>query len=396
MATATKPKVSNRVTGQSIRENAKRDHSPKWDGAETLSEEQFTKKFRDAMSYYRLESSGKDLKPKVIDWMGRNGYDRDTIQAFKKTKDHRCGLTLGSIAACLIKGMPNQRADFNQGRDTAEWVRKEIATIIKDGKNDVEEEVKTEKAVVPTVTIQDRIRDQAVNMSEEIDGAIDSWIKDPEDFDPKAFKMVGLLRGKGAKAAQVRYIKTFFQRGYDELIELAGGQADEQLREAYSHVSRRNVKKLIEFYESIFTACDQISQEAKTLKKPRAKKIKPAEDLVKKIKFKLADDKLGISSVPAAGIIGAQAVIVYNTKNRKIGVYISNSSAGLNVKGASITDFSVKSFQKTLRKPDMQIKEFKEQNTQKRLETWFKNIKATETLLNGRVNAEVMILKVFK
>ena len=152
----------------------------------------------------------------------------------------------------------------------------------------------------------------------------------------------------------------------------------------------------MDFYESIFTACDQIAQEAKTLKKPRAKKIKPAEELVKKIKFKLSDDKLGVSSVPAAGIIGAQAIVVYNTKNRKIGVYIASTSAGLNVKGASITDFTAKSFQKTLRKPDLQIKEFKEQNTQKRLETWFKNIKATETLLNGRVNAEVMILKVFK
>jgi DNA-directed RNA polymerase beta' subunit len=402
MATATKPKTttpkaSKRITGQSIREYAKRDHSPKWDGVELLTAEEYSKKFRDAMTYYRLESSGKDLKPKVIDWMGRNGYDRDTIQAFKKTKDTRCGLTVGAIAACLIKGMPSQRADFNQGRNTEEWLRNEIANIIREGKNDVEvEEIKTEKAVVPTVSIQDRIRDQAVGMSEEIDSAIDNWIVDPEAFDPKAFKMVSLLRGKGAKAAQVRFIKSFFQRGYDELTELASGQADEQLREAYSHVSRKNVKKLIEFYESIFTACDQIAQEAKTLKKPRAKKVKPAEELVKKIKFKVSDDKLGISSVPAAGIIGAQAVVVYNTKNRKLGVYIASSSAGLNVKGASIANFTAKSFQKTLRKPDVQIKEFKDQNTQRRVETWFEKIKATETVLNGRINAEVMILKVFK
>jgi DNA-directed RNA polymerase beta' subunit len=168
------------------------------------------------------------------------------------------------------------------------------------------------------------------------------------------------------------------------------------LREAYKHVARKNVKKLIEFYAAIMAACDQIAQEAKILKKPRAKKVKPAEELVSKLKFKAIDDKLGVVSVPAAGIVGAQAAVVYNSKTRKIGVYIAKTSAGLNVKGTTIIDFTDKSFQKTLRKPAEQLKEFKEQNTQKRAIDWFNKIKSTDTILNGRINAEIMILKVFK
>ena len=55
------------------------------------------------------------------------------------------------------------------------------------------------------------------------------------------------------------------------------------------------------------------------------------------------------------------------------------------------------SFQKTLRKPLEQLKEFKEQNTQKRFEVWFdKNVKTTETALNGRFGPDTVILKVFK
>jgi DNA-directed RNA polymerase beta' subunit len=100
--------------------------------------------------------------------------------------------------------------------------------------------------------------------------------------------------------------------------------------------------------------------------------------------------------VPAAGLIGAQAAVVYNAKTRKIGVYVSKTSAGLSVKGTSIIDFTDKSFQKTLRKPADQLREFKEQNTQKRVTDWFGKIKATETSLNGRMNADIMILKVFK
>ena len=117
-----------------IRQNKGRDHSPKWDNTETLSADAFTRHFHNAMAWYRLESSVKELKPKVIDWMGRNGYDRATISAFKKTKDNRCSSTVGAIAACLIKGMPTQRADFNNGRNTEEWLKEQIASIIDQGK----------------------------------------------------------------------------------------------------------------------------------------------------------------------------------------------------------------------------------------------------------------------
>ena len=394
-----KPKAK-KITSVSIRENAKRDHSPKWDDAATWDGDKFTAHFRTAMNWYRLESPEKTLKPKVIDWMGRNGYGKEDIQSFKKTKDNRCSQTVGAIAACLIKGMPESHPGFNQGRSSAEWLKKEISKIVAEGKDDIDDDivVKTTKSVeVYVPSIQDRLRESAGDMSEELDIAIDNWITDPEAFNPKDIKVVNLLKGKGAKAAHSRIIKGYFQSGMDELNELASGNADEQLREGYKHVSRKNVKKLIEFYESIMAACEQIAAEQKVLKKPRAKKVKPAEDLVKKVKFMLTDAKLGITSVPPATIIGAQSCMVYNTKTRKIGMYISTTSAGLSVKGTSVTEFTSKSMQKTLRKPLEQLKEFKEQNTQRRVESWFeKNVKTTETLLNGRLSEDIVILKVFK
>jgi len=386
------------TASQKLRENAKRDHSPKWDNVSTMTASEYFTHWHRSMEYYRLEADQKNLKIKVIDWMGRNNYSRDQIQAFNKTKDHRCNMTMGAIAANLLKGMPDVRDGFNNGKSAVEWLKKEIAKVVEEGRNDVEAvpENKKVKVVTPVVSIQDRIREQAVTMSEELDVAIDSWIMDPEAFDPKAFKITNLLRGKGAKAAQTRYIKGFFQRGMEELHELVGGNADEQLREAYSHNSRKQIKKLIEFYEGIATACDQIAAEAKVLKKPRAKKAKPAEELVKRVKFKVSDDKLGITSVPPSQLIGAQGAVVYNTKLRKFGIYIAKTTAGLGVKGTSITEFTDKSFQKTLRKPELQLKEFKDQNTQRRIETWFGKIKATETVMNGRLNEEIIILKVFK
>jgi hypothetical protein len=383
-----------------IRQNKARDMSPKWDGADEWDAEQFTRHFRYSMEWYRLESSVKELKPKLVEWLHDNGYAREDINAIRKTKDKYFNGTMVGVAACLVKGMPAIHAGFNQGRDTEVWLRKEIEKVLEAGADDLDDDEdapKIEKPVVYIPNIQERLRESAGSMSEELDVAIDAWIMDPEAFDPKAFKIVNLLRGKGAKAAHARYIKGFFTRNYQELLELAGGNADEQLKEAYKHNSRKNVKKLIEFYEMIMAACEQIAAEAKVMKKPRAKKVKPAEQIVSKLKFCVKDDKLGIVSVPPASIIGAQGVAVFNVKTRKIGYYISKTSQGLGVKGTSLTDFSEKSFQKTMRKPPEQLKEFKEQNTQKRFETWFaKSVKTTETVLNGRFNEDTIILKVFK
>jgi len=381
----------------SVRENSKRDNSPKWDGCETWSAAQFKECYENSMVYYRVDNT-KDLKPVVVNWMRRKELPEDLIQKFKNTEDWRCSNTMGAIAANLLKGMTEQRDDFNRGKNTSEWLLGAINLCIHEGAKDrvkiaVDKTAKVDS--IATVTIQDRIRDQAIDMSEELDAAVDSYIKNPDSFDPKAFKISAVLRGRGAKASQARYIKSFYEADHKRTVEYLENP-DEQLKEAYSHYGKKNVKKLAEFYESILSACDQIASEAKLLKKPRKKKVKPAEEIVKKLKFRAVDDKLGIVSVPPAGIVGAQALVVYNTKSRKLGYYISKSSEGLGVKGTSITEFTDTSRQKTLRKPAEQLKEFKEQNTKNRVDTWFNKIKTTDVACNGRMNEDTIILKVFK
>jgi hypothetical protein len=394
----SKVKKKSRVTASvAMRENAKRDNSPKWDGCENWTAEQFNTYYHDSMRYYRIDNT-KDLKPGVINWMSRHGYTKDQIQEFKNTKDWRCSNAMGAIAANLLKGMPEVREDFNNGRSLVEWLKEMIATVISDGSNDRAEDSSDNTVKVtaaPVLNIQERIREQAGNMCEELDIAIDSFIENPEAFDPKSIKIASLLRNKGAKAAQARYIKGFYEFDYN-LVKEYLERPDDQLKEAYKKFGKKNAKKLAEFYEGIMLACDQLASEAKLLKKPRKKKIKPAEEIVKKLKFRNIDDKLGIVSVPPTSIIGAESLFVYNTKNRKIGLYIAKSSEGFGVKGTSITNFTTTSRQKTLRKPADQLKEFKEQNTKNRAESWFNKIKATDTVCNGRMNADIVILKVFK
>jgi hypothetical protein len=373
-----------------------RDFSPKWDGHESWDSNQFLRHFHTAMSWYRLESSVKELKPKVINWMSASGYTKAQIAEFKKTKDNRCGMTVGSIAACLQKGMPAVRADFNDGRSTAVWLANEISRIVAEGKDDIDEaeEAKVEvKTNVYTPSIQERVRDASMLMTEEIETAIESFQLDPEAFDPKAFKILNVLKAKQAKAAHARIIREFYNRNLEELIEAAGTK-DEQLKEAYSHLSKVQLRKITAFYQEIVSACEMLAQEAKVNRKPKAKKAVPAEKIVAKLKYKKADEPLKLVSINPADILGAKELWTYNTKSRKLGKYVASEFADLGVKGTSIINFDEnKSVQKTLRKPVDQLKEFKAAG-KVALRKFLDEINAVDTKMNGRINDEIMLLKV--
>jgi hypothetical protein len=373
-----------------------RDFSPKWDGHEAWDSNQFLRHFHSAMAWYRLESSNKELKPKVINWMSANGYTKDQISAFKKTKDNRCGMTVGAIAACLLKGMPPVRVEFNDGRSTAVWLANEISKIVAEGKDDIDdsEEVKVEvKTNVYTPSIQERVRDASMLMTEEIETAIENFQTDPEAFDPKAFKILNVLKAKQAKAAHARIIREFYTRDLEELQEAATTK-DEQLKEAYSHLSKIQLRKITAFYQEIVSACEMLAQEAKVNRKPKAKKAVPAEKIVAKLKYKKADEPLKLVSINPADILGAKELWTYNTKSRKLGKYIASEFADLGVKGTSIINFDEhKSVQKTLRKPIDQLKEFKAAG-KVALRKFLDDINAVDTKMNGRINEEIMLLKV--
>jgi hypothetical protein len=389
MATKRKTKAAHLTEARSSKG---RDHSPKWDSVETMSDDEFSRHFRISMDWYRLESSGKDLKPKVITWMAANDYAKDEIALFKKTKDWRCNLTVGALVANLLKGMPDSRPGFNEGRSTTKYVKDSIAKILEEGKNDVEEEEDTTKSLIPVVTIQDRLRETAGKMSEEIDYALDEFSTNPDAFDPKAIKVLNLLKAKEAKAAHARIIKGFYTRSYEELQEAQLGEC-EQLKEAYGHLSKPQLKKLIAFYHEIISACDMLGQEAKVNRKPRAKKTQPKEKIVAKLKYAKTNEQLKLVSINPAEIIGAKELWVYNTKSRKLGKYVASEYLELGVKGTSITGFNENlSVQKTLRKPEEQLKEFKASG-KVQLRKFLDDIRAVDIKLNGRINEDIILLR---
>ena len=93
-------------------------------------------------------------------------------------------------------------------------------------------------------------------------------------------------------------------------------------------------------------------------------------------------------------IIGSSELWVYNTKTRKIGKYVAAEFKTLSIKGSSIENYDeVRSVGKTLRKPEEKLKEFAKAG-KIQLRKFLTEIKAVETKLNGRINTDILLLKV--
>jgi hypothetical protein len=150
-------------------------------------------------------------------------------------------------------------------------------------------------------------------------------------------------------------------------------------------------------------ALDFIIDSAKANRKPRKAKPKSATKLVEKLKFSKTDERYKLASIDPTLIVGANELWVFNVKTRKLGKYVAanidpkgmgRDGTGLSVKGTTIIGFDENlSIQKTVRKPDDVLKEFKAAGKVK-LRKFLDEINSVDTKLNGRCNPDTVLLKV--
>jgi hypothetical protein len=167
-----------------------------------------------------------------------------------------------------------------------------------------------------------------------------------------------------------------------------------QLREGYGHLTKKDAQAYLSALETLVGACMLVIDSSKATRKPRAKKAPSKEKIVAGLKYKQVDDKYQIASINPLDLLQSTEIWVFNTKTRKLGKYVAAEDASImTVKGSTIIGYDeVKSLQKTLRKPEETLKEFKAAGKIK-LRKFLEEINTTETVLSGRISADVVILK---
>ncbi len=255
-----------------------------------------------------------------------------------------------------------------------------------------QEEVKEEKKA--TFNIQERLAEKTAECAGELEGRFDDFITTQEfKGEPKSIE---LLTQFNVQPAHVKTIVALAERRIKEYEEIIAGK-DSQLAEAYKHYGKRQLTAIVKWWQQVLADCNSYGVIKKAAKAPRKKKAISPEKMVSKLKFMKEFAELKLKSIEPTQILTAQELWVYNTKNRKLGIYIADQYAGaLGVKNSAITGFdAAASVQKTLRKPKDQIKEFSA-NGKPAAKKWFKGVKSVETKLNGRIGVDIILLKAYK
>lgn len=186
-------------------------------------------------------------------------------------------------------------------------------------------------------TVWDRVRATANLHGAAIDEQIDLFVAG--GYKSK-FSAAKYIKGYELSAPVVKLIGEFYRPHLAELRE-AEAETDPELRECY-RCNDRELKRYIEFMESIVAACDAAVEKAVTQRKPRARKIKPPEVVTLHLKCRPEFPELGLNGVPVASIIDSQEAWFYDTEKRRLVRYVAKDRDGLGVKGTTILNYDEK------------------------------------------------------
>jgi hypothetical protein len=374
---------------------------PVWDGWEKWSWEQFRKEKYRGFYYYNYYNNNKDLIPFVCKWMEKNGYSKEEIRAYNEVVDWKTSTTMGSISCMSLRGMPNIHPEAPADEKSSEdWLREQLSPLIEEGKKILQSKKEEAKNNVIPFNIQDRIRQAAFVVCEEIDDWLDKFMIDPDKFNPKELNVINHFKNKEVNQAHARVIRDYYEPARAELLELTNppkvkDEMFQQLVEGYSRYTKGQIKNRLAAYEEILAACDMFLQQAKVNRKPRAKKAPSKEKLISKLKFKTSDDRYKLVSIKPEECLQALELWVFNTKTRKLGCYVADDHFALSIKGTTVLNYHEgKSVSKTLRKPEEQLKGANSLPRTK-MRKLYDAVNSMETKMNGRINADIVLLKAY-
>ena len=340
----------------------------------------YTISLMNALNYYNAAFDNKTKRKWFMSYVGKTSTEFDSLSDWEFR-------SVGTLIRLKQREQPLEDRDLEFIDTTIQKLREmgKTGRATSPLKNQVEVDVK------PVVSIQDRIAEVASTHIGEINGLFDDFITMDTEVDIAAY-----LKSNEVSPHVSKLIPAAFQKNIDELNEVLES-TDKQLVEGYSFLKKAKLKKLIKAYESISDACAQQVVSAKAARKPTVRKIKvkPPAVVAKGVKFMREFSELKLTSVVPEQIVESKEVWLYNTKYKKLQVYRAIGEGVLTVKGSAIIGYEVAtSGAKSMRKPELVVK-FADM-TKRSLANEFKALTTKESAVNGRINVETIILRVFK
>jgi hypothetical protein len=246
----------------------------------------------------------------------------------------------------------------------------------------------------PHMTPRQRMVQQVNLLAAELEGEIDKFVTDKYT---SSFVLYDWIRDNGIKGPQAGMIVNIYKPQLEELEETQLGKCP-QLKEAYSHLSKDELNRFVEFMRGWIDDASRWSANRKTNRKPRKLKKRSVEQTVKHIKYKKEDHDFKVTSVDPGLIVGASELWVLHTGFvKKIAVYRAVDRGGLKVHRSSIKNYDPdNSVEKRIgRNPDETLKTILE-GGKVTLRKLTDSLRAKNEEPSGKINKGIILLRVIK
>lgn len=328
-----------------------------------------------AFNFYNQDKDKKDARAYLLQYAKVKSLDTKGISG---VPDNQISTTYGWTARLILNGNILIPKHIEQ-----------LETYIKSLKSDVVEKVVVEdKPARPSV--RDYMQDKIAEVIGELEGQVDAFIKEDKEFD-----LYNYLQANSIPKPYCKDIDTWARKRGMEFTEVYQ-TTDKELKEAYSHIGRRQQANIVKMFGSFIVDLEKYTQFKKANRKPRVTKAKPPAVQVAKLKFKKEDTELGIKSVNPSEMVGASQVWIYNVKYKRLAAYRSDSAQGIQVKGSTLQNYDPDMSEcRSIRRPEAFLKVLLDASKVK-LRKLLSDLTTKGYDVTGRINDECIIVRVIK
>jgi hypothetical protein len=338
-----------------------------------------------AFSWYNYFYGKKDARDMIVNYLESQERKSD-VRTLKSIPDSAIRLTTGWLCRMKMVGL---QLDEHEEIKLDNLLKEILAS-----KPTVEAESEPAVDVPARPNIQDRLREKVGECAAELDAMFDEFLMSGAKMSAD-YKPIMVIRGMNVVPQMISEIANRWKRKLAEFEEAVEGR-DPLLVEAYSYMTKIQLRNCVKFCETVINDCGAYVQIKKVERKPRKVKAVPPEKKAAKFKICAEFAELKLKSLPAAQLVDKSEAWLYDSKKRKLIHLVADEyTKAFTIKNNAIIGFStVETLQKTLRKPADQLKAITTAGKPAARKT-FKDIKATETAWNGRGTENLVILRVW-
>ena len=336
-----------------------------------------------AFSWYNYFYGKKDARDMIVNYLESQDRKAD-VRVLKSIPDSAIRLTTGWLCRMKMVGLELNETEQIKLDNLLKEILTSKQTVAADA------EPASDAPVKPN--IQDRLREKVGECAAELDGMFDEFMMAGAKMSAD-YKPIMVIRGMNVVPQMISEIANRWKRKLAEFEAAVEGK-DPLLVEAYSYLTKIQLRNCVKFCETVINDCGAYVQIKKVERKPRKVKAVPPEKRAAKFKVQAEFAELKIKSLPAASLVDKAEAWLYDTKKRKlIHVVADSHTQAFTIKNNSVIGYStVETLQKTVRKPADVVRAIQSAGKPAARKI-YKDLTTTETPWNARGTENLIILK---